>query len=144
MRVRNLLGICAVALSACAHPNFYPFEYNLELLGPAQPDDLSKMHQVFGSLGFQLTSEPNTEIDRSSVGPRRLLEIWKLSSRQSTQVDLFRNELRDSYSIQFTDFDTGGRDLVGEPCVKFQELVHVLKDKFRSQPSRLKSLTESC
>lgn len=143
MQMRYLVAFCPLLLIGCGSTSgIYPIGYTTEVAPPAEAADLQRIDEALEESGFVLTSQPNKQVRFSRDESAILLQIWKWQRRSSTDVGVHQEG--DVYRITFTDRQTTGVDLVGEPCRKYLEFMSALKAKFGPEQSRLTFRRETC
>jgi hypothetical protein len=114
-----LVCFCVLALASCRH-NIVPI-WEIDLVAPPQEDIAGEVGQVVAELGFHVNSFPNNDVYVAGYGEARWLAIWEWAPRKSTLIVLSKIKKNDLYQISFSDDETGGFALIGEPCTKYLE-----------------------
>lgn len=146
---RLLVLISTMVLMSCSHPNYYPNEYRITLDVQDSGMDVEKsLDKIAINLGFVRAPRPNNYADKITpipeTGPAAYVGEWALGVRQSTQIRIYRAVDRERFLIIFTDNMTGGLDLVGPPCRKWQEYSSAVKQTFVTPQFNLAFQKQAC
>ena len=136
MQMQYVVALCPLLLIGCGGTSaIYPIGYTTDVAPPAEAADLQRIDEALEENGFVLTSQPNKRIRFSRDESAILLQILEMATSKLNRC--WRPSGGRCVQITFTDRQTTGIELVGEPCHKYLEFMSTLKAKFGAEQSRL-------